>query len=118
PVGPVVAIDVAELKVDLLLAQHDRRALDPRTGLEAHQQISRHDALAGTPARTCASFPRFNSLVGANTSARRVGRGPGRPCVRWQAGSDFTNMRVKTTGAGTRRGPQRGGGDARTQAFR
>ena len=39
---------------DVLLAQHDRRALHPRAGLEAHQKIFRHDVLAGM---FCAGAP-------------------------------------------------------------
>ena len=45
PVGAVVGLDVTELEVDLLLAQHDRGTLHPWAGLEADQQIFRHDGL-------------------------------------------------------------------------
>ena len=46
PIGSVVGLDVAELEIDLLLAQHDRRPLHPGAGLEADQQIFRHGGLA------------------------------------------------------------------------
>jgi hypothetical protein len=45
PVRPVVRVNVTELEIDLFLAQHDRGALHPRTGLEADEQIVRHRAL-------------------------------------------------------------------------
>ena len=32
PVGPVVGLDMEELEIDLLLAQHDRDALHPGAG--------------------------------------------------------------------------------------
>src|SRR3982074_2151668 len=46
PIGPVVPIDMPQLEFDALLAQHNRRALHPRAGLETHQKIFRHDTLA------------------------------------------------------------------------
>src|SRR5437867_7586615 len=36
-------VNVAKLEIDLLLAQHDRRALHPGTGLEADEQIFRSE---------------------------------------------------------------------------
>src|SRR5438132_6683100 len=45
PIRTVVRVDVAELEIDLFLAQHDGGALHPGTGLEADQEILRHDGL-------------------------------------------------------------------------
>jgi hypothetical protein len=54
---------MAELKVDLLFAQHDRRALHPGAGLEAYQKIFRHEFLAAMFAPPRMSLRRFNSLT-------------------------------------------------------
>ncbi len=45
PIGPVVAVDVAKLEVDPLLAQHDRGTLHPGASLKADQQVFRHGGL-------------------------------------------------------------------------
>src|SRR5581483_7994926 len=39
PVGAMVPIDVRDVVRNLLCAQHDRRALDPRARLEAAQHV-------------------------------------------------------------------------------
>ena len=59
PVGTVVRLDVTELERDVLLAQHDRRALHPRAGLEAYEQVFRHDVLADA----VAVFPRKSIVL-------------------------------------------------------
>ena len=63
PVGPVVAVDMLEFELDALLAQHDRRALHPRAGLEADKQIFRHDALVLSFAFSVVRFDERLNLV-------------------------------------------------------
>ena len=47
----MVPVDMTKLELGVLFAQHDRGALHPGAGLEADQEIFRHDVLAGMFAR-------------------------------------------------------------------
>src|SRR4030095_2328237 len=55
---------MAKLETDVLLAQRDRRTLHPRAGLEADQQIFRHDILA-----VCRIHPECGNHDRSNTQA-------------------------------------------------